>query len=196
MNRPVRGIPTNSKESHYAGFDLSLTASGIVVLDSKGNVKERTVIKVKTRAEERLDDILREIRSIISTYHIKLVCIEGYATGAMGKTFHIGELGGVVRHFLYKMKIPYIDPKPTQVKKYATGKGGGEGGSKDQVTLHVFKNWNFEATDNNEADAYVLARIALGLTGHDKNLKKYQQEVIDQIHNPPEKKAKKRNETT
>jgi crossover junction endodeoxyribonuclease RuvC len=187
MSSKANSKPTTN---HYAGFDLSLTASGIVILDYYGNVKESHVIKVKSKGSERLDDIQKLIRSIISRYNIELVCIEGYATGAVGKTYHIGELGGVIRLLLHRMKIPYIDPKPTQVKKYATGKGGGEGGSKDQVTLHVFKKWNFEAKDNNEADAYVLARIALALCDRDCGLASYQKEVIAQIQNPVKKTKK------
>lgn len=190
--RPVLAYPKNAGDTHFGGFDLSLTASGIVILDSAGNVKERHVIKVKSKGAERLDEIQKQIRAIISMYNIKLVCIEGYATGAIGKTYNIGELGGVIRLLLFRQHIPYIDPKPTQVKKFATGKGGGDGGSKDQVTLHVFKNWNFEAKDNNEADSYCLARIALALNGHGGKLTKEQQEVIYQIQNPIIKKKKEK----
>lgn len=188
--RPIK----QPSEKFYAGFDLSLTASGIVVLDSTGKVVSRNVIKVKSKGSERLNDIQKLIRSIISPYDIELVCIEGYATGAIGKTYHIGELGGVIRLLLHRIEIPYIDPKPTQVKKYATGKGGGEGGSKDQVTLQVFKKWNFEAVDNNEADGYVLARIALALCGKDTNLVSYQKEVVAQIQNPIKKTKKEKSD--
>ena len=182
MRRPLMtNYPVNAKDEHFAGFDLSLTASGIVILDAAGNVKERHIIKVKTRGAERLDDIQKAIRSIIAIYNIRLVCIEGYATGAIGKTYNIGELGGVIRILLYRKGIPYFDPKPTQLKKFATGKGGGDGASKDQVTLHVFKKWDFEAKDNNEADAYVLCRIAMALCGKDSDLTPYQKEVIAQI---------------
>lgn len=188
-----RTIPDKA-ECVFAGFDLSLTASGVVILNTDGEIKERHVISFpKLRAEERLNAIQQEIRSVISMYKLKLVCIEGYATGAVGKTYHIGELGGVIRLLLYRLKIPYKDPKPTQVKKFATGKGGGEGGSKDQVTMHCFKNWNFEAKDNNEADAFVLAQICRGLCGHGK-WNAHQKEVIEQITNPPEKKKKVKKE--
>ena len=183
-----------NRPEYYAGFDLSLTASGIVVLDSTGKVVSRNVIKVKSKGAERLNDIQKLIRSIISPYDIKLVCIEGYAMGAMGKTYNIGELGGVIRLLLFRQEIVYSEIPPTQVKKFATGKGGGEGGSKDQVTLHVFKKWGFEAVDNNEADAYALARIALALCGKDSNLVSYQKEVIAQIQNPVKKTKKEKSD--
>ena len=187
-------IPNKSEEV-YGGFDLSLTASGIVIINAKGEVKERHVVSFsKLRGPERLNAIQQGIRSIIAMYNLKSVCIEGYAMGAVGKTYNIGELGGVIRLLLWRLKIPYFEPPPHRVKKFATGKGGGEGGSKDQVTLHCFKNWNFEATSNDEADAYVLAQICRGLSGHGE-WKSYQKEVISEMLNPPVKVKKgKKNE--
>lgn len=185
ITRPIR------PEVCFAGFDLSLTASGIVILNSKGEVKERHVIKSKLRGQERLEEILNKIKAIIEPYNIQLVCIEGYAMGGVGRVFDIAELGGIVKFHLYQIKQAFCTPTPTQVKKYATGKGGGPNAGKDQVTMHVFKNWGFEAVDNNEADAYVLSRIALALSGFDTTLKAYQKEVIEQIHNPPVKSKKK-----
>jgi len=195
MPRTVNTSRPTRPEVCFAGFDLSLTASGIIVLNSKGEVKERHVIKSKLKGQERLEEILNRIKAIIEPYNIQLVCVEGYAMGGMGRVFDIAELGGIVKFHLYQSKQTFLTPTPTQVKKYATGKGGGPNAGKDQVTMHVFKNWYFEAVDNNEADSYVLARISLALSGFDTALKAYQKEVIDQIQNPPVKKGKK-NETT
>jgi crossover junction endodeoxyribonuclease RuvC len=111
--------------------------------------------------------------------------------GGMGRVFDIAELGGIVKFQLYQTKQAFCTPTPTQLKKYATGKGGGPNAGKDQVCLHVFKNWGFEPIDNNEGDAYTLSRIALALSGFDTALKAYQKEVIEQIQNPPVKKGKK-----
>lgn len=173
------------------GFDLSLTSTGVVILDDSGIVKERHVVSFpKLRGAERLHHIYCKIKKIISNYELKLVCIEGYSMGSKGKTYHIGELGGLIRWLLYRHGIKYVEPKPTQLKKYATGKGGGVGGSKDQVTLFCFKNWNFEATDNNEADAMVLAQIALALTTGNTKLTQAQTQVIKTINNPVIKKKK------
>lgn len=188
MSRAIR--PTTK---YYAGFDLSLTGSGIVILDSTGKVHERHVISVKCFGAERLDKIQNIIRSIISKYKIELVCIEDYAFAAVGKTFHIGELGGVIRLLLFRLGVKFINIKPTSAKKFATGSGGGASGSKAQVTMYVYKNWNFQAIDDNEADAFVLCRIALALHNFGV-LEKHQREVIEQINNPEPKKKKKKKE--
>lgn len=51
------------------------------------------------------------------------VTIEGYAMGAKGKVFHIAENTGLLKYKLYKQHIPFDNPAPTTVKKFATGKG-------------------------------------------------------------------------
>lgn len=184
-------MPIDPKEDHYIGLDLSLTASGVVVLNAGGTVKEHHVIKVKTKGVERLNNIQGEIRSIIGMYNIKRVCIEEYAFGAQGKTFHIGELGGVVKLLLYRMKVRHEGVPPTVLKKFTTGKGGGEGANKDQMTLYAFKNWAFTGVDNNEVDAFCLARFAMALEGLGGPFNKTQTETITQHLNPVIKKSKK-----
>lgn len=177
-------------ESNFCGLDLSLTASGIIVLNKNGEIKERKVISFpKLKGPERLNAIVNAIRTITSGYNIQLVCIEGYAMRALGKTYNIGELGGVVRLMLWRLHIPYLEPPPQRVKKFATGKGGGEGGSKDQVTMFAYKHWDFQAVDNNEADAFVLAQMARGISGFGE-WNAYQKEVIKEIVNPTVKVKK------
>lgn len=47
------------------------------------------------------------------------VSIEGYAMGARGKVFHIGENTGILKHALYKLAIPYIIYSPKTIKMFA-----------------------------------------------------------------------------
>ena len=51
------------------------------------------------------------------------VCIEDYAFAAKGKVFHIGENTGIFKYHLWEHKIEYKTVPPTQVKKFATGRG-------------------------------------------------------------------------
>ena len=184
--------PPKSVEVCYAGFDLSLTASGVVVVDSNGNVVSRNVIKSKFKDAERLNEIQNRIRAIVDKHPIKFVCIEGYAFGAKNNREVMGEVGGVIRLLLFRKGINFTEASPGQVKKFATGSGGGVSGGKDQVTLYCYKNWGFTATDNNEADAFVLSRICLALHKQDSTLQKHQAEVVKTILDPPVKKKKKK----
>jgi Holliday junction resolvasome RuvABC endonuclease subunit len=180
----------------FVGLDLSLTSTGLVILDENGVVQEAASISFpKLKGAERLNAIQNEIRSMLSGYsnqvhHIKMIVIEGYAMHGIGKTFHIGELGGVVRLLLWRMKHPYIEVPPTQLKSFVTGKGAGDGASKDMMILNLFKQFNFEAGNNDIADAYGLARIAMAVSGHIEGLKKQQLEVIEKVINPVVKKKK------
>ena len=179
----------------FAGLDLSLTASGVVILDSAGGLVARHVVKPTTRGVQRLKDIQIAFRKIISSHAISHAYIEGYAMGVDPMaSLKIAEAGGVIRVLLHDAQIPFIDTiKPSQVKKFATGAGGGAAGSKDQVTMFVYKDWGFQAADNNEADAYVLARIGMALHGYGE-LDKTKKEVISAIQNPPVKTKKKKTE--
>ena len=195
-NRPVRK-PTaliRTPILYFAGFDLSLSSTGLVILNQKGEVVERKVIKPKSLGVERLQFIQNEIRIVITKYKPELVCIEGYAAGKNMEAYaRQAELGGVVKLMLYRMGITYNDAiKPTQVKKFATGAGGGIAGSKDQVTMFVYKDFGFQAIDNNEADAYCIAQIALALNGLCTQMNKNRNEVLNAIKNPVKKPRKKK----
>ena len=51
------------------------------------------------------------------------VCIEDYAYGAKGQVFNIGENTGILKYRMWQQKKKYSTVAPTQVKKFATGKG-------------------------------------------------------------------------
>jgi hypothetical protein len=51
------------------------------------------------------------------------VTLEGYSMGSKGKVFHIAENTGLLKHKLWRNRIPVETPAPTTVKKFATGKG-------------------------------------------------------------------------
>ena len=88
----------------------------------------------------------------------KFVAIEGYAMGIRGgRSFTIGELGGVVKeHFRQRGIDVYIVP-PNNLKKFISGKGTGD---KDMVRLELYKKYGLELPTNDEVDAAVLALMA------------------------------------
>ena len=89
----------------------------------------------------------------------------------------LGELGGMVKLTLLDFGIyPLIVP-PTNLKKYVTGKGNGI--SKSQMLLQVYKKWDAEFTDDNAADSYALARLVSG--SHELA---YEKEVYAKLQDP------------
>lgn len=54
------------------------------------------------------------------------VALEGYAYAAHGKVFQIAENTGILKYKLYELSIPVTVIPPTEVKKFATGKGNAD----------------------------------------------------------------------
>lgn len=51
------------------------------------------------------------------------IFIEDYSYGSTGRVFHLGENGGILKAELFKIGLNVQITAPTQVKKFATGKG-------------------------------------------------------------------------
>ena len=54
---------------------------------------------------------------------VDMVFLEGYAFGAKGNVFNIAENTGILKYKLQQLGNQYMVIPPTEVKKYATGKG-------------------------------------------------------------------------
>lgn len=55
--------------------------------------------------------------------NVKMVWMEGYAYGATGNTFSIGECTGILKYKLFLANIDVNILQPGEIKKFATGKG-------------------------------------------------------------------------
>ena len=88
----------------------------------------------------------------------ELVVLEGYSFGSQGRAiFQIGELGGVVRFWLWGHGLPTVEVAPSTLKKFSTGKGNC---GKDAMIAAAIRRFGFEGCDNNEADAYLIWCLA------------------------------------
>ena len=72
--------------------------------------------------EERFDLISQWVFDNLPT-DCKIVGIEGYSFGSKGKVFQIAENTGLLKHKFWKQQIPMKIVAPTEIKKFATGKG-------------------------------------------------------------------------
>lgn len=158
----------------YLGIDQSYSGFAITALTSTGYIT--TVYKSELRGVDRLRDIQAHLRKVLYTYDIQDVAIEGYAFGSQMANM-LGELGGMVKITLCELNYyPLIVP-PTTLKKYVTGKG--QGVSKSQMMLQVYKKWGAEFSDDNAADSYALARIVSGA-----HTLAYEKDVYDKLQDP------------
>ena len=138
------------------GLDLSLSSTGYSSNESVG------VITSKTNGVERLIEISESILKLVTDLNVDVVLIEGYSFASRsGQAFSIGELGGVVRVALTKIKKPFIEIPPTCRAKFATGKGNA---SKNEVVSAISARtgiiWSNPGGDD-KCDAWVLEQMGL-----------------------------------
>ena len=162
----------------YVGLDPSLTGFGVAAVGV--GVDKTWLLRPKKAGVDRLLEISYNLSDLFSELQsggkILDVAVEDTVRASYSATV-LGELAGVVKmtcHTVltgpgkYPLKVP-----PTMVKKYATGRGNAK---KVEVVLSVYKHFGLEIRDDNEADAYVLARIASGYGSTN-----YQRDVVDKL---------------
>jgi Holliday junction resolvasome RuvABC endonuclease subunit len=104
----------------------------------------------------RLDYMRELLLGVLDVEQPSLACVEGYSYGSTNAREVVAEWGGVLRWTLWQQGVPFAEIPPSTLKAFATGKGNSE---KTIVVREVFRKWAFEAKDDNEADACVLARL-------------------------------------
>lgn len=185
------------------GIDPSLTSTGIVVL--RGNKVELAVTTKNKPAlgtiervrliYERIVDIQENLSDGEKWQAPDLIVIEGFSYGSKGRSvFDIAYLGWRIREELEWLKeqdnIPWLEVPPSQLKKFATGQGNA---NKEIILQQVYKRWGVEFSDNNQADAYVLAQIGRAYLGETDDLTAFQLEVIANLKGEkPKKKTRKK----
>jgi hypothetical protein len=159
----------------YLGIDQSYSGFAITAYQEGNYYTE--VYKSDKRGIDRLRDIQAHTMNWLHQFdNVTDVAMEGYAFGSQMANM-LGELGGMVKLTLLDFGIyPLIVP-PTNLKKYVTGKGNGI--SKSQMLLQVYKKWDAEFTDDNAADSYALARLVSG--SHELA---YEKEVYAKLQDP------------
>ena len=161
------------------GIDASLTNSGLCVLRSDG-YDLFSIKGGKYRGPERLHRFKLEFQKLLDEHKPTLAVIENYAFAVMrgGRVYSIGELGGLIRLLLFENGIKYYEVSPPSVKKFLTGSGACE---KSLILKEVYRRWNVDVSDDNLADAVVIAKIGEALINDDIHLTKSEQAVIKKI---------------
>lgn len=167
------------------GIDLSLTHTGLAVLSdgrlhSKKSIRSKPTGKRPINEIERIEHISVQIAEVIDQVKPDIAAIEGIAFMA-SKTTALAQLSALnyfVRRELMKRQIPFVIVAPSSLKKFVTGKGNAQ---KDEVMLSIFKRWGVSITDDNEADAYALAHVALAITDNGYKISGKQKSVINLI---------------
>lgn len=154
--------------NYVCGIDLSLTATGIAVIDLTKSWQPPHYYTDTLKPPAKLDDLDR-IEWLLSAIfnHSQadsLTVLEGPAYGAQGRGQHErAGLWWIVRRWLDKRDIPVAVAPPSNVKKYATGNGLA---SKDVVLMAAARRFPLFSGDNNAADALWLAAAGADHLGY------------------------------
>ena len=171
------------------GLDLSLTKTGFAVIKDGGKVLSSGVIKSKPLGDRPIDEAIRistiareiveKLDEVLPDENPDLVVIEGMAFMARNTTalVQLAALNYFIRIILIELGWPFLIIAPTSLKKFITGSGRGE---KSLMMMTVYKQYGFEALDDNECDSYGLSVCGLAVKGMPINpLNKPQLEVIN-----------------
>lgn len=147
------------------GIDLSTSATGIVILRENGEAIPETLLYDELAVKNltgmlRAQEMVLQIMTIIHDRKPDRIVVEGYSlnTKNASSIIPLVEIGALLRFMLMIDGLEWFDPRASEVKKFATGKGNTP---KDQVMMWVLKRWDFTSPSNNVADAYVLAAMGL-----------------------------------
>lgn len=141
------------------GIDPSLNSTGYAFQNDEGQIVTGRIKPGKLRSVERLAFIRDSIRDLAAKVEPTLAVIEDYAMGARGKTFHIGEGGGVIRLALRDSGVRIVAISPQSLKMFAIG-GRKSGRGKEAIRLSVAQKWGYRVDNDDEADAFVCLKFA------------------------------------
>lgn len=131
------------------GLDLSLTSTGVAGPDFTEALKPKRLTRYA-----RLRWILHGVFELADAFEPDLVVVEGPSYNSQGGHDHErGGLWWMVTDMLQERGIGIAVAPPTNIKKYATGVGGGPKAGKDFVILAAARHFEWFAGGNDEADA-------------------------------------------
>jgi len=167
------------------GIDPSLTSTGICVMDENGQVLQSLALSSKHYGVKRLDDFKDKVGEIFYPYrnkgHELFIAIEGYSFASNTQGIALGELGGMMRLYMYELGIKYIEVPPTVVKKFATGKGNSD---KIAMAVALQKQYGLEYPTSDQTDAHFLGLIGLAYMGLTPGLTKAREDIIADMKKP------------
>ena len=146
----------------FVGIDPSLNATGLVLIDAKGKIHEEKLIHTINEnylcIEQRLLDILNDIKISLLSVNLKAACIEGLSYFSISPTLY--ERCGLlylITTFLFENDIPFKLIPPKSLKKWAVGNGNAD---KKIMMNQSGKRWGINFIDDNICDAFNLAQMS------------------------------------
>lgn len=145
------------------GIDPSLSSVGYCYSKVNKYVIGSIQPNKKSKSVNRLLFLRDEINKLLEVTQPDLIVYEDYSMGSIGKTFTIGELGGVVKLMFYEKEIKTMLVPPSCLKLYATGKGNA---NKELVLEKAIEVSKMSFSNNDESDAYFLYSMGVSVANN------------------------------
>lgn len=138
------------------GLDISLNGTGTARLDTEtGRARVRRINPGNRTGHERLEFVVREVTADLDGCDI--VGVEGYAYASRTPVAEIHEISGLLKHMLWRRRIPYAIIPPWNLKSYTTGNGSA--GKLDMTREMQLTFPSILLKSDDEADALALAAM-------------------------------------
>lgn len=165
------------------GLDPSLTGLAICCIAEDGSVRE-TVLPPSKPSSKTVGGRIGRYRDHVNAavgwlqQHAEPgpLIIEGYSFGSKGTlAFQSGEFGCYLRTKLLACGYLVIEASPNTLKKFATGKGKGD---KCAIASSLANRYRREFANDNEADAFGLAKLCACMIGIEEPQTAPQRETV------------------
>lgn len=172
------------------GIDVSLTSTGVAVATQNGDAQTE-LVKTSGKMTDTIDDtairlgnIITEVFNFAASVDPDVIVIET-ATFSTHKDSSAHRRAGLWWALVMVLREhwPVVGVSPTQLKKYATGKGNAP---KEAVLMSVAKMWGHGVVEDgnfDRADSMVLATMGSQYLGWEVPLKltDYRRELLKQL---------------
>ncbi len=154
--------------TRIASFDISTKTGVSFGTYENGNLDIKLVETWHEKKQERPIDRAREFADrtvyFLEQYDPELIIIEGYATGSRNMSTAIIECSALIKFVLAAKGYDWIEIPPTTLKTFVANNGNVK---KDVIIKQVFKLWDIDTDDDNQADAVSLLHMGANLLGYD-----------------------------
>ncbi len=180
------------------GIDASLTSTGLIVLNKYGAVEHVQGVTTDPTDKDVFNRVQRvklitgKVLEVVKRFRPKAICIENYSYGSTNVA-PIIEMGFLIRYVITELEIPLFEVAPATLKKWASGSGKnaktgeGKSDSKTRVIVSLVRRYDLSFENNDNYDAYALARMAYQIAGFETSEMAYQREAVQTVLNPKKK---------
>ena len=147
----------------YVGLDFSMTATGLVRLDSNGDLVDHTTVKTSAKdgtTAQRLNQVTKDFAEILQDQGPKVVAFESVNVAThISSVKALSKVSGAFFQVLedYSEVTPYV--LSCNVSTLKTAATNDVKAAKSHMLLEVHVKWGERMNTDDEADAFVAAKL-------------------------------------